>query len=66
MNQNPELVKSWITVSEELSPFAFAVIMDNDSMVSQSGSITIPEGATIVVDPEEKAYYRKNSFVLFR
>ncbi|UAN49722.1 helix-turn-helix domain-containing protein [Serratia sp. JSRIV002] len=54
MNQDLTAFQNWITVSEDISPFSFAVQMDNDSMVSVVGEVTIPPGATVIVDPTQE------------
>ncbi|CQD72270.1 repressor protein C2 [Yersinia enterocolitica] len=53
MNQDFAAFEDWIVVSEDVSPFAFAIKMDNDSMVSATGNVTIPQGATVIVDPTQ-------------
>ncbi|BEM76386.1 repressor [Serratia marcescens] len=53
MTEQIESIPEWIAVSEEIPPYAFAVKMDNDSMISAIGNVTIPQGATVIVDPEE-------------
>lgn len=54
MNQDLTHFQDWVTVSEDISPFSFAVQMDNDSMVSAVGDVTIPQGATLIVDPTQE------------
>ncbi|EAO8184587.1 helix-turn-helix domain-containing protein [Salmonella enterica] len=54
MNQDLTHFQDWVTVSEDVSPFSFAVQMDNDSMVSTVGDVTIPLGATLIVDPTQE------------
>lgn len=54
MNQDLTHFQDWVTVSEDISPFSFAVQMDNDSMVSAVGDVTIPQGATLIVDPAQE------------
>ncbi|HGM7717228.1 TPA: helix-turn-helix domain-containing protein [Serratia marcescens] len=54
MNQDLTHFQNWITVSDDVSPFSFAVQMDNDSMVSAVGDVTIPLGATVIVDPTQE------------
>lgn len=42
---------SWLEVLELVSPFAFAVKMENNSMMNISGQgLSIPVGATLIVD----------------
>lgn len=43
----------WTNVTDDVSPRAFSVKMDNDSMTGD-GSISIPEGSTIIFDPDVK------------
>ncbi|HCR4016163.1 TPA: helix-turn-helix domain-containing protein [Morganella morganii] len=43
--------KSWIEVLDLVSPFAFAIKMDNNSMMTASGQgLSIPVGATLIAD----------------
>ncbi|OQV43421.1 hypothetical protein BZ160_04685 [Pantoea vagans] len=44
---------NWTNVTDDVSPHAFSVKMDNDSMTGD-GSISIPEGSTIIFDPDVK------------
>lgn len=44
---------NWTNVTDDVSPHAFSVTMDNDSMTGD-GSISIPEGSTIIFDPDVK------------
>ncbi|MGC0822479.1 S24 family peptidase [Pantoea agglomerans] len=46
MIQNPKFSK-WTTVTDDVSPHAFSVEMDNDSMAG-----LIPEGAIVIFDPD--------------
>lgn len=41
----------WTHVTDDVSPRAFSVKMDNDSMTG-SGAISIPEGSVIIFDPD--------------
>lgn len=54
MNQDLTHFQDWVTVPEDISPFSFAVQMDNDSMVGTVGDVTIPQGATLIVDPTQE------------
>lgn len=54
MNKETSDFHNWINVSDDISPFAFAVLMDNDSMVSPTGNVSIPQGATVIVDPTQE------------
>lgn len=43
--------KSWIEILELVSPFAFAIKMENNSMMSALGQgLSIPVGATLIAD----------------
>jgi len=46
MKQNPKF-SEWTTVTDDVSPHAFSVEMDNDSMAG-----LIPEGAIVIFDPD--------------
>lgn len=52
MNSKNEFLE-WTTVSDDISPHAFSVKMDNDSMTSDTGPISITEGSVIIFDPEK-------------
>lgn len=54
MNQDLTHFQDWVTVPEDISPFSFAVQMDNDSMAGTVGDVTIPQGATLIVDPTQE------------
>jgi len=47
MKNNPEF-SEWTTVTDDVSPHAFSVVMDNDSMNG-----LIPEGAIVIFDPDK-------------
>ncbi|MGC0941817.1 S24 family peptidase [Pantoea agglomerans] len=47
MNQNPKF-SEWTAVTDDVSPHAFSVEMDNDSMAG-----LIPEGAIVIFDPNK-------------
>lgn len=49
MNEKNEFSK-WTTVTDDVSPHAFSVEMDNDSMAG-----LIPEGAIVIFDPDKEA-----------
>lgn len=44
---------NWTNVTDDVSPHAFSVKMDNDSMAGD-GPISIPEGSIIIFDPDVK------------
>ncbi|MFK3763209.1 LexA family protein [Serratia ureilytica] len=48
---NAQKTEKWISIPNDVSSSSFAVVMNNDSMVS-AGSVSIPEDAIVVVDPE--------------
>lgn len=48
----PYEVKEFRETTARVSSKAFALRVVGDSMVSQSGSVSIPEGSIVIVDPE--------------
>lgn len=44
----------WIDTTAKVSSASFAMIANGDSMLSPSGSPSIPEGAVVIIDTEER------------
>ena len=49
----------WVETSLRISDNSFALEVKGDSMTNPNGLPTIPEGATVIVDPEAEAMHGK-------
>lgn len=63
-NLEPGQADEWIATTVTVKKHTYALRVQGDSMVSASGKYSFPDGAIIIVEPEEEA--RHGSFVIVR
>ncbi len=54
-------VDKWVDTSLKIGDNSFALEVKGDSMTNPNGLPTIPEGATVIVDPDAEPRHGKNS-----
>lgn len=54
----------WVETTAKVSPISFGLRVEGDSMTNPNNKFSIPEGAIVVVDPEQEA--QNGTVVVFR